>query len=76
MDTLTQVKYATRRNKREYSDSFAQQAQEAVQKYKTLYKLAKQLTMSRLAVDKPLNDGNGNLLLSPEVQTNKSVQHI
>nr|KAG5708984.1 hypothetical protein BaRGS_004623 [Batillaria attramentaria] len=72
------VKRSTRKDKRDYIDNLASQAEEAARQgnLKDLYQVTKKLTGKFQQTDKPVKDKNGHPLTTTEEQLKRWAEHF
>nr|KAG5709927.1 hypothetical protein BaRGS_029969 [Batillaria attramentaria] len=73
-----EVKRSTRKDKRDYIDNLASQAEEAARQgnLKDLYQVTKKLTGKFQQTDKPVKDKNGHPLTTTEEQLKRWAEHF
>lgn len=73
-----QIKRAARRDRRNYTNMFAAEAEEAASKFdmRTLYRRIGSFTNGNLSRNMPINDKTGNCLASSEAQLVRWKQHF
>ena len=73
-----EVKKSAKKDKQEYVEQLACQAQEAAEtnNLKTLYNITKQLSGRRMNTNRPVRDKNGNILSKPAEQLDRWREHF